>query len=157
MPPRDRYFFNYVYDELVAQYGASTVRSGGLRVYTTIQPGLQKAAEQSIRGQLNLRTDPAAAVVSIDPRTGWIKAMTAEVPGKRQNQFNLASQARRQAGSTFKTFVLATAIQQGIDPSSTYYLSAPFHYQPDPLSPPWDVSTYDHSYSGGASRSRAPR
>ena len=38
VPPRDRYFFNYVYDELVAQYGASTVRSGGLKVYTTIQP-----------------------------------------------------------------------------------------------------------------------
>ncbi|MGZ8695067.1 MAG: transglycosylase domain-containing protein [Gaiellaceae bacterium] len=149
--PRDRYFFNYVYDELVAQYGASTVRSGGLRVYTTMQPRLQKAAVQSIRGQLNRRSDPAAAVVSIDPRTGWIKAMTAEIPSRRQNDFNLASQARRQAGSTFKTFVLATAIRQGIDPSSTHYLSSPFDYQPDPLSPPWEVSTYDHSYSGSIS------
>jgi penicillin-binding protein 1A len=147
--PRDRYFFNYVYDELVAQYGAATVRTGGLNVYTTLQPGLQKAAERSIRGRLDLPSDPAAAVVSIDPRTGWIKAMTAEVPGKRGNQFNLASQARRQAGSTFKTFVLATAIAQGIDPSSTYYLSAPFHYRPDPQLDAWDVTTYDHSYTYG--------
>src|SRR3954452_24747637 len=78
--PRDRYFFNYVYDELVAQYGASTVRSGGLTVYTTLLPGLQRAAERSIRGRLDLPTDPAAAVVSIDPRTGWIKAMSADIP-----------------------------------------------------------------------------
>ncbi len=151
VPARDRDFFNYVYDELVAQYGASTVRSGGLKVYTTVQPGLQKAAERSIRDRLDRLTDPAAAVVSIDPHTGWIKAMTAVVPGKPQNQFNLAAQAHRQAGSTFKTFVLATAIQQRINPSSTYYLSAPFHYAPDPLSEPWDVTTYDHNYSGSIS------
>jgi penicillin-binding protein 1A len=155
--PRDRYFFNYVYDELVAQYGASTVRSGGLSVYTTMDRRLQRAAEQAIKNTLYYRTDPAAAVVAIDPKTGAIRAMTAEIPGGRSksNQFNLASQARRQAGSTFKAFVLTEAVYEGIDPSSTYYLSAPFHYQPDPYTPCpegcWDVETYDHSYSGSIS------
>jgi penicillin-binding protein 1A len=155
--PRDRYFFNYVYDELVAQYGASTVRSGGLSVYTTMDRRLQRAAEQAIKNTLYYRTDPAAAVVAIDPKTGAIRAMTAEIPGGRSksNQFNLASQARRQAGSTFKTFVLTEAVYERIDPSSTYYLSAPFHYQPDPYTPCpegcWDVETYDHSYSGSIS------
>jgi penicillin-binding protein 1A len=153
--PRDRYFFNYVYDELVAQYGASTVRSGGLSVYTTMNKRLQRAAETAIKSTLYLRSDPAAAVVAIDPKTGAIQAMTAEIPGGKGNQFNLASQARRQAGSTFKTFVLTEAVYQGINPSSTYYVSAPFHYQPDPYtSCPegcWDVSTYDHSYSGSLS------
>ncbi|HEU5213809.1 MAG TPA: PBP1A family penicillin-binding protein [Gaiellaceae bacterium] len=149
--PRDRYFFNYVYDELVAQYGASTVRTGGLKVYTTVDRRLQRAAANAIRGRLDLGTDPAAAVVSIDPQNGQIRAMTAVVPGRRENDFNLASQARRQAGSTFKAFVLTTAIKQRINPATTFYLSAPFHYQPDPLSAAWDVHTYDDSYLGSTS------
>src|SRR5262249_31726103 len=76
---------------------------------------------------------------------------TAVVPGRRENDFNLASQARRQTGSTFKAFVLTTAIKQGINPATTFYLSAPFHYQPDPLSAAWDVHTYDDSYLGSTS------
>ena len=77
--------------------------------------------------------------------------MTSVTPGRKDNQFNLVAQARRQAGSTFKTFVLATAVMRKIDPSSTYYVSAPFYYQPDPNVPAWEVSTYDHSYSGWSS------
>jgi penicillin-binding protein 1A len=149
--PRDRYFFNYITDELVAQYGASTVKTGGLKVYTTVNLKYQREAANAIRGRLNLPNDPAAAVVSIDPQNGQIKAMTAVVPGRRENDFNYASQARRQAGSTFKAFVLATAIKQGINPATTYYLSAPFTYQPDPLSEPWNVHTYDESYDGSIS------
>ena len=57
--------------------------------------------------------------------------MAAVVPGRANNQFNLLSQARRQPGSTFKTFVLAAAVERGLDPSSTYYVSAPFEYKPD--------------------------
>ena len=52
--------------------------------------------------------------------------MTAVIPGNTHNQFNLTSQSARQAGSTFKTFVLAAAIEKGMDPDSTYYTSAPF-------------------------------
>ena len=73
--------------------------------------------------------------------------MTSVTPG-RKYEFNLVAQARRQAGSTFKTFVLATAVMKKIDPSSTSYVSAPYYYQPDPNVPAWEVSTYDHSYSG---------
>ncbi|MFN2472093.1 MAG: transglycosylase domain-containing protein [Gaiellaceae bacterium] len=150
---RDRYFFNYVYDELVAEYGHSTVRSGGLQVYTTLDKKLQKNAERAIRDTLNLRSDPAAAIVAIDPRSGEIRAMSAEVPGRKSNQFNLASQARRQAGSTFKTFVLATAVEQGVNPDETYYRSEHFIYNPDPAGSCesdtwWCVETYDGSYSG---------
>jgi penicillin-binding protein 1A len=74
--------------------------------------------------------------------------MTAVTPGNKKNQFNLAAQARRQAGSTFKAFVLAAAVDQGINPATTTYTSAPFHYQPDPYTPAWDVTTYDHTYLG---------
>jgi penicillin-binding protein 1A len=152
---REPYFFSFVREQLIAQYGANTVRSGGLRVYTTVDRRFQQNARNAVLRTLPYRQDPAAAIVSINPANGAIRAMTAVTPGKRRNQFNLASQARRQAGSTFKTFVLAAAINQGVDPDSTYYTSKPFFYQPDPLSEPWEVQTYDHSYLGSVSIHRA--
>jgi penicillin-binding protein 1A len=152
---REPYFFSFVRDQLIAQYGAQTVRSGGLRVYTTIDPRFQHAALASIRKTLDRPTDPAAALVSIDPRTGAIRAMTSLTPGSRRSQFNLVAQARRQAGSTFKTFVLTAAVLQGIDPETTTYVSAPFHYQPDPYTPAWNVSTYDHTYVGATTIANA--
>jgi penicillin-binding protein 1A len=142
------YFFSYVREELIKQYGAETVRSGGLRVYTTVIRRYQRAAEKAIRDTLYYRDDPAAAIVSIDPMSGAIRAMTAITPGRVGNQFNLAAQARRQSGSTFKTFVLAAAVAEGINPQATTYLSAPLHYQPDPYSEAWKVETYGKSYSG---------
>ena len=104
---------------------------------------------------LNQSSDPASAVVSINPQNGAIRAMTAVVPGKKNIQFNLAAQGRRQSGSAFKTFVLTEAIRQGINPYSTQYSSSPFHWQPDPNSEPWDVATYSHSYIGAVPISTA--
>ena len=94
------------------------VRSGGLKVYTTVDPRFQHAAQRAIREVLYETGDPAAAVVSINPRNGEIRAMTAVTPGNSKNQFNLLSQARRQSGSTFKTFVLAAAVEKGINPAT---------------------------------------
>jgi penicillin-binding protein 1A len=151
---REPYFFGYVEDLLQQEYGTNTVRSGGLRIYTTIRPGLQRAARAAITHVLTDPKDPAAAIVSIDPRNGAIRAMTAVTPGRKGNQFNFATSARRQPGSTFKTIALTTAVARGLDPFTTSYLSAPFHYQPDPTcnaqlpSCAWDVSTYEHTYSG---------
>jgi penicillin-binding protein 1A len=153
---REPYFFGYVRDKLIEKYGAAQVRSGGLSVYTTIRPRYQRLAEQAIKQTLNLPTDPAAAVISISPRTGAIRAMTAVIPNRPKNEFNLLSQARRQPGSTFKTFVLTTAIEDGINPDSTYYVSAPFTYRPSPVGNCedgswWCVHTYDNSYYGWTS------
>ena len=149
------YFFSYVIDELESVYGANTVREGGLRVYTTIEPRLQKEANQAVRETLNEPNDPAAAVVSVVPGTGAITAMTAVIPGNRSNQFNLAAQSARQAGSTFKTFVLAAAIAEGMDPDTTYYTSAPFTCTTGPwcagdyeAGKPWTVHTYSDTYAG---------
>jgi penicillin-binding protein 1A len=152
---REPYFFSFVREQLITQYGANTVRSGGLRVYTTIDRRFQQQARNAILRTLPYRDDPAAAIVSINPKNGAIRAMAAVTPGRRGNQFNLASQARRQAGSTFKTFVLTAAVAEGVDPDSTYYSSRPFVYQPDPLSDPWEVSTYSHEYLGSTSIHRA--
>ena len=148
---REPYFFSFVREQLITQYGANTVRSGGLRVYTTIDRRFQQNARNAILRTLPYSEDPAAAIVSINSDTGAIRAMAAVTPGRRGNQFNLASQARRQAGSTFKTFVLAAAVAEGVDPDSTYYTSAPFTYQPTPLSKPWEVETYSHEYLGSTS------
>ncbi|HZQ66364.1 MAG TPA: PBP1A family penicillin-binding protein [Gaiellaceae bacterium] len=145
---REPYFFSFVRDQLIAKYGVQTVQSGGLRVYTTIDPAFQRAARDAIRETLYLKDDPAAALVSINPANGAIRAMTAVYPGRAKNQFNLVAQARRQAGSTFKTFVLTQAVSEGINPATATYYSAPFTYQPDPSVPPWQVSTYSHTYSG---------
>jgi penicillin-binding protein 1A len=157
---REPYFFSYVRDKLIEVYGAETVRSGGLRVYTTIIPRYQRYAQAAIRGTLTESTDPAAALISMSPRSGAIRAMTAVIPGQRRNEFNLLSQARRQPGSTFKTFVLTTAIERGINPASTYYVSAPFTYRPDENGNCedgswWCVKTYDSTYNGWTSIERA--
>jgi penicillin-binding protein 1A len=117
----------------------------------------------AINQTLTEPTDPAAAVVSIDPRTGAIRAMAAVIPSRRgkRNEFNLLSQARRQPGSTFKTFVLAAAVADGIDPESAYYVSAPFTYRPvdegscDDGGGWWCVKTYDSSYYGWTSIANA--
>jgi penicillin-binding protein 1A len=152
---REPYFFSFVRQQLADRYGERRVQTGGLRVYTTIDPRLQRLAERAISNTLYEPTDPAAAIVSIDPRTGAIRAMTGVIPGKQKNQFNLAAQARRQAGSTFKTFVLTTAVGRGIDPSATTYLSAPFHYDIPDATDDWDVATYSHSYLGTVSIEQA--
>jgi penicillin-binding protein 1A len=153
---REPYFFGYVRDQLIRVYGAAQVRSGGLRIYTTIVPRYQRLAETAIRDTLNEATDPAAALISISPRTGAIRAMAAIIPNRPKNQFNLLSQARRQPGSTFKTFVLTAAVEQGINPDSTYYVSAPFTYKVHPAGNCddgtwWCVHTYANDYYGWSS------
>ena len=77
-----------------------------------------------MRSALPYPTDPSSAFVSIDPRNGDIRAMVYSSSYGR-SQFNLAAQGHRQPGSTFKAFVLTTAIKQGIDPYTTYYVSKP--------------------------------
>jgi penicillin-binding protein 1A len=138
------YFVGYVENLLEQTYGAATVRAGGLKIYTTIRPRLQRAAVRALSEVLYSPTDPAAAIVSIDPATGAIQAMAGVSPGTPDNEFNLATMAERQAGSIFKPIVLAAAVEQGMNPWATRYLSAPFYYAPLH----WRVGTYDGVYAG---------
>ena len=153
---REPYFFGYVRDKLIETYGAARVRSGGLQVYTTIVPRYQRLAEEAIRNTLDEPGDPASALISISPRSGAIRAMAAVIPDRPKNEFNLLSQARRQPGSTFKAFVLAAAVEMGINPDSTYYVSAPFTYKVHPAGNCddgtwWCVHTYANDYYGWSS------
>ena len=144
---REEYFFDYVRSELVKRYGAERVRAGGMKVYTTVDLKLQQAARNAIAGQLPYPTDPSAALVSIDPQSGYIKAM-ASSGAYAQSKFNLASQGKRQPGSAFKVMVLMAALRQGVDINSTTYESKPLKFVDQKTGTPIDVQTDDHSYSG---------
>jgi penicillin-binding protein 1A len=143
---REPYFFDYVQEKLIERYGVGVYRKGGLKVYTTIDPKLQDAGRTAIKNNLYLPTDPSSAIVSIDPHTGYIKAM-ASSGTYNDRTFNLAAQGRRQPGSAFKTMVLTTAIREGVNPNSTIYVSKPLALQ-IPGYGTWNVKTYDNSYGG---------
>jgi penicillin-binding protein 1A len=117
---REPYFFGYVDQQLVQRYGQQLVESGGLRVRTTINPSMQRLAEHTIASHLKEKSDPASALVAIDPRNGKVRAMAVYVPSGQRLQFNLASQGHRQAGSAFKPFTLATALERGTSLYSYY-------------------------------------
>jgi penicillin-binding protein 1A len=120
---RDPFLFDLVQQELIDKYGLNTVRYGGLKAYTTIDPELQERAQEAVDSCSVCYSEggPAAALASVDPATGEIVALASTEGFADESEFNYAWQAHRQPGSSFKTFVLATAIKQGIDPDSTYY------------------------------------
>ncbi|MDX6586624.1 MAG: penicillin-binding protein [Solirubrobacterales bacterium] len=136
---RYQYFFDFVQQELVDKYGTATTRLGGLEVTTTLQPRLQDIAQQSI----NNRPYPpaAAALVSTNVDTGEIQAM-ASSSSYEESKFNLAAQGKRQPGSSFKAFALTAAVDQGIDPDTTYYKAPTSITLPSYVGgpPDWDVS-----------------
>jgi 1A family penicillin-binding protein len=128
------YYKEQVRRELVERFGATRIAEGGLKVYTTIDPVLQKAAEQIVedgltsiekrRGYAHTSRAKAddldylqGALVTIDPGSGAVRAL---VGGRDFNEshFNRATQARRQSGSAFKPFVYAAALEAGYSPAS---------------------------------------
>jgi penicillin-binding protein 1A len=121
---KDPFLFDLVESELIEKYGINTVRNGGLKAYTTINPELQEKAEAAVAESCYVcypEGGPGAGLASVSPKTGAIVALASTEGEADESQFNYAWQAHRQPGSSFKTFVLTTAIKQGIDPSSTYY------------------------------------
>lgn len=119
------HFVDYVKQLLQSDdFNISELSQGGLSIYTTLDVSCQKAANKSIKAtlkQFDSKLD--SSLTSIDPDNGHIVAM---VGGKDydKNQFNLATQMSRQAGSSFKTFTLVAALEAGVDPDNTYIASA---------------------------------
>lgn len=112
------YFASYVRDQLLSSYGLSKadVFKGGLTVYTTLDVEMQNMAEAAARyAESQMNEAMCVGLTAVDPNTGHVKAM---VGGKDfyARQWNLASQEARQPGSSFKTFTLVTALEQGISP-----------------------------------------
>jgi penicillin-binding protein 1A len=138
------YFVNYVKQQLIEKYGTRKVFGGGLNVQTTIDLRLQKVARQAIQSVLKEPNGPSAALVAVRPRTGEILAMYGG-DNFRQSQFNLAVQGERQPGSSFKPFVLATALKQGISPATTFASKPVNIFIGDKY---WPVHNYEGDYIG---------
>jgi penicillin-binding protein 1A len=138
------YFTNYVKQQLIDRYGSGRVFGGGLRVKSTIDLNVQRFARQAITKWLTDPNGPSAALVAVDPRDGSVLAMIGG-NNYRKSQFNLAVQGERQPGSSFKPFVLATALRGGISPDSEFE-SGPVQI---PLGDKvWYVHNYENSDLG---------
>jgi penicillin-binding protein 1A len=113
------YFTSWVQQQVIERYGAARAFNGGLRVKTTLDLELQRAAEHSVNAYLENPEGPTASLVAIENSTGEVRAM---VGGRNyaETPFNLATNGERQPGSSFKAFDLAAALEDGISPESEW-------------------------------------
>lgn len=126
------YFVEYIKGQILndSRFGATRAErarkifQAGLRIQTTLDLKLQEGARESVEKILNLKGDPSAALASIDPTTGAIRAV---VGGRNfeDQKFDLATQGLRQPGSTFKPITLLAALEAGISPSLTFDTPSP--------------------------------
>ena len=123
-PASGLYFQEELRRQLFALFGGDKVLRGGLRVYSTYDPAMQRAAEHAVTMRIAeiTKSRPAArdlqgSLVAIDPQTGDVRAL---VGGRDFNasSFNRATQARRQAGSAFKPIIYAAALERGYSPGT---------------------------------------
>ena len=116
-PPDPAYgpFLEKVRREVEEKLGAEALALGGLRIHTTLDTDLQRAAVETSGDVLSASDDPSAAVVTVEPQSGAIRSLAGQ-----EGSFNLPLDARRQPGSAFKPIVLAAALKENISPQSTY-------------------------------------
>jgi penicillin-binding protein 1A len=152
------YFTSWIKQQVVdrlggGQEGARLAFEGGLKVRTTIDGDLQRAAEAAIETWLPNRDGPRAALVALENRTGKVRAM---VGGDQYDQlpFNLATQGQRQPGSAIKPFILAEALRQGISPESVW-ASKKLQFDVPHSKEVFTVNNYENAYSGLTTLARA--
>ena len=140
------YFSSWVTQQLVDRYGAGRVFAGGMKVTSTIDPVLQHSAEQAIAGRL-AGIGPSASLVAIENKTGEVKAM---VGGNDFNHkpFNLATNGHRQPGSAIKPFILASALQHGIAPTSLWTSARKVFKVPHSPGEKFVVNNFQNEYAG---------
>ncbi|MEL6779616.1 MAG: transglycosylase domain-containing protein, partial [Cyanobacteria bacterium J06597_16] len=117
------YFYSYVFDELEDVLGKGLAREGNFIVETSLNLSAQKAAETTLRDTVANQGSQygysQGAVVTLNTSNGEIEALVGGVD-YQESQFNRASQAYRQPGSTFKVFAYAAALEQGVSPGETF-------------------------------------
>ena len=119
------YFVTHVRRYLQQNYSEADVFGGGLVVHTTLDTRLQRVAERAVHDFIGMDPSrPEGALVSVEVDTAHVIAM---VGGRdfAEDNFNLATQARRQPGSTFKTFGMVAAVEAGMSPSFRIDSSSP--------------------------------
>jgi penicillin-binding protein 1A len=152
---------------------------GGLRVYTTADLDMQAAAEESISSMLPYKEDPHGALVALDPRSGEVKAIVGgrdyfaprkadrfaklnlaiaaepglgdtKLPGRRRH-VALAPGTGRQAGSAFKPFALATAMDEGVSLAESFEADSCMDFPGANAGGNWHVCNYEESAFGQVS------
>ena len=144
-------FFGWATQQLAEKLSQRQVELGGLRARTTLDTRLQGLALHAISSVLRTSTDPASALVAIDPRTGAVKAMVDYLPSGRRMQFNFAAQGHRSTGSSFKPITLATALSEGDSLYSTFYGPPELHIitpECQDKNGAWDVHNYADEAAG---------
>jgi len=145
------YFVDHVRALLLERYSASALTSQGLKIFSSLDPFLQEGAEDALKNSTH-----EVALVALDPQTGMIRAM---VGGRNyvKSQFNRATQAKRQPGSTFKPFVYAAALE---DKEKGWTLAGLLNDSPIHLRVPgqetlWTPKNYDGTFRGRVTLAQA--
>lgn len=143
------YFRDYIRYIAVDKLGIDerTLSEGGIRIFTTLDPVAQHAAEEAVANGIPEDSQQQAALISIDPRTGYIKAM---VGGRdyKTNQYNRVFAKTRQPGSSFKPILYLTALQQGVMTPVSKFKSAPTIFTYDEGRKTYSPSNYNSKYVG---------
>lgn len=143
------YFISYIVQTLSDKYDSESIYKEGLKVYTTLDLDMQKDAEAAVKRQLpagskdkNGLTQPQGALLSIETKTGAIRAM---VGGRGEDHFNRAVQMVRQPGSAFKPFTYVTALEKGMSPGTS------LSNRKVTYAGGWTPKNYDGTYGGDVS------
>lgn len=127
---------------------------GGLRIYTTLDPAMQRDAEAAITGVLDKSSYPSAALVAMEPFTGNVRALVGGDNffniDDENAKFDLATQGRRQSGSSFKIFALIAALEHGDTLDTVYPAPAEVCFSV-PGQEDWCPKNYDHAGRGSQS------
>lgn len=143
------YFRDYVRTVATEKLGIDEklLYEGGITIYTTLDQSMQAAAEEAVGGGIPASSGQQAALVAIDPRNGYIKAM---VGGRdyKTNQYNRVFANTRQPGSSFKPYLYLTAIRSGFMSPVTRFMSAPTVFTYDEGRKTYQPSNYGDKYTG---------
>ncbi|MBD2845588.1 PBP1A family penicillin-binding protein [Paenibacillus sp. IB182496] len=141
------YFRDYVRLVAIDRLGIDEqlLEQGGVRVYTTLDTGMQRAAEQAVAAGFPEQSELQTALISIDPRNGYIKAM---VGGRdyAANQYNRVFATTRQPGSSFKPLVYLTALEQGGMTPVSRFRSEPTTFVYDDGRRTYEPGNYNDKY-----------
>ena len=144
------YFVQYIEDQLVQNFGITEqeLYSGGLKVYTTLDLSMQETAEALIKKKLPADRPLQTALISIEPETGFIKAMVGGRDYKDQkDQFNRVLSAKRQPGSSFKPILYLAALENGVSPLTQQESVATVFFQDGGKEYP--VTNFEDKYANG--------
>lgn len=142
------YFRDYIRYIVVDELGIDErlLSEGGIRIYTTLDPDAQRAAEEAVAKGIPAGSEQQAALISIDPRNGYIKAM---VGGRdyKSNQFNRVFAKTRQPGSSFKPVLYLTALQEGAMTPVSRFKSEPTVFTYDEGRKAYAPKNYNDKYA----------